>query len=313
MPDGLLVAFCPSDHSPERWLAALRAAGSAHRFLRPDEIADPALVDVVLIAAERSEALAAYPRARLIQSLWMGIDSLLADPRVPGEIPVARMVDPGMVALMREAALAHVLAAHRLHDAYRLQQQAATWRQLPPRLARDRRVGVLGFGELGRTVSDQLVAVGFDVAAWSRSPQTSASVSLESGPDGLASLLGRSEIVVNLLPLTPQTRGILNAARFAALPAGAVVINLGRGGHLVDADLLAALDVGHLRHAYLDVFEPEPLPAEHAFWRHAGVTVMPHVAAPSTIEGCVPVIIENLDRVRDGRPPLHLVERSRGY
>ncbi len=313
MTDGLLVAFCPSEHSPGRWLEALRAAGSSHRFLEPGEIDDPALVDVVVLAADRSEALAAYPGARLIQSLWMGIDSLLADPRVPVSVPLARMVDPGMVALMREAALAHVLAAHRLHDAYRLQQQTATWRQLPPRLARDRRIGVLGFGELGRTVADQLVAVGFDVTAWSRSPHAGARVPLASGPDGLSTMLGRSEILVNLLPLTPATRGIIDAAVLAQLPAGAVVINLARGGHVVDADLLAALDAGHVRHAYLDVFEPEPLPAEHPFWRHPGVTVMPHVAAPSTVEGCVPVIIENLDRVHDGRTPLHLVERARGY
>ena len=313
MPDGLLVAFCPSDHPPERWISALRAAGSAHRFLRPHEIDDPRAVDAVLIAADRSDAIRAFPQVRLIQSIWMGIDSLLADPDVPEGIPIARMVDPGMVALMREAALAHVLAAHRLHDAYRLQQLTATWRQLPPRLARDRSIGVLGFGELGRTVGEQLAALGFAVAAWSRSPRAEAGIPLLSGPDGLGALLGRSEILVNLLPLTPETRGILAAGRFAELPAGAVVINLGRGGHVVDADLLAALDTGHLRHAYLDVFEPEPLPADHPFWSHPGVTVMPHVAAPSTIEGCVPVIIENLDRVRDGRPPLHLVERSRGY
>ena len=277
------------------------------------ELTDKSAVDVALAANPRWGELAKFPNLRFVQSLWAGVDGLLGDPALPQNITLARLVDPGMAQSMAEGAIAAVLYLHRQFPAYLQQQASHTWRQLPQPVATHRRVGVLGFGKMGEPVARGLVALGFTVSAWGLSPRADASVDYSWGTAGLERLLAKTQILVNLLPLTAATNGILNAELFSRLPPGAALINLGRGGHLNDADLLRALEARHIGHAVLDVFHHEPLPPEHAFWSHPLVTVLPHVAASTDPESAAPIAMQNVAAFRAGRPLTGVVSRSRGY
>jgi glyoxylate/hydroxypyruvate reductase A len=220
------------------------------------------------------------------------------------------MVDPGMVAAMSETVLAHVLDWHRHFWTYRLWQAQKKWQRRRQFMAADRTIGILGLGELGTDAAGKLLALGFRVCGWSRRPKRVPGVHCSTA---LEEILGMSDALVCLLPLTAQTRGILNKDAFARMRASGCVINLARGGHLVAPDLLAALDSRHLAHAYLDVFESEPLPADSPLWTHPGVTVTPHIAALTEPRTAVPSIAENVERLRRGAPPLHLVDFAAGY
>lgn len=262
--------------------------------------ADAAEAEAAVVANPPAGALAGAPRLRLVQSLWAGVDRLLADPTLPMDVPLARMVDPAMSAAMAETVQWAVLSLHRGFFAYQRRQREGVWREHAQRRAEEVAVLVLGRGRMGAEAAGRLRAMGYRVDAWWRG-------------EPLPPRLAGAEIVVNLLPLTAATEGLLDARFFAALPAGSAVVNLGRGGHLVDEDLLAALDRGQLRHAVLDVFRTEPLPAGHPFWRHPQVTVLPHAAALTDPRSASAVVAANLRALRDGRPLAHLVDRARGY
>jgi len=208
-----------------------------------------------------------------------------------------------MTAAMSETALWAVLCLHRGFFDYAAQQRRRQWSTHPQRRADEVGVLVLGLGAMGGAVAQRVAAMGYQVAGWRRA----------DGDAALHRLLPRAHIVVNLLPLTPTTRGLLDARFLSALPAGAGVVNLARGAHVVDADLLAALDRGQLGHAVLDVFRVEPLPAAHPFWHHPKVTVLPHAAALTDERSASLVVADNLRRLAAGEPLLHLVDRARGY
>jgi glyoxylate/hydroxypyruvate reductase A len=285
-----------------QWLAALQAAMPEACWLDLAAArAEPAAVQAAVVANPPPGGLQGLPALRLIQSLWAGVDRLLADTTLPAGVPVARMVDPAMNAAMAETALWAVLSLHRGFFAYARRQRRSEWRPHAQRRADEVRVLVLGQGQMGRTAAARITQQGYPVTAWRR--------------DGtpLAPCLAAADVVINLLPLTPETRGLLDARFFAALPPQACVVNLGRGAHVVDADLLAALDSGHLRHAVLDVFNTEPLPATHPYWLHPRVTVLPHAAAATDARSAAAVAVANLRAVRDGGPILHTVDPQRGY
>ena len=290
----------------ERWLPLLERALPRDRFFTEPR----ADIDVALVGAPPPGSFAQLPRLKLVQSLWMGVEKLLADPELPPGVPLARMVDPGMVAAMSETVLAHVLDWHRHFWLYRQWQREKKWKHRRQFMAQDRSVGILGLGELGADAARKLLALGFQVCGWSRRPKAIAGVRCSTD---LGDLLSRSDAVVCLLPLTAQTRGVLDARAFAHMPRGGCVINVARGAHLVLPDLLAALDAGHLAHAYLDVFDEEPLPADSPLWAHPGVTITPHIAALTEPRTAVPVIVENVERVRRGEAPRHLVDAAAGY
>ncbi len=307
------VAFVSSEVEPVRWLTPLEEALPAMRFEAWPAVADPAAIDVALVAAPPQGVLGCFPRLRFIQSLWMGVDGLLADPTLPRGVPLARLIDPGMVAAMSETVLARVLDWHRHLYRYRAQQAAQQWQPLPQFMASDRRVGILGLGALGADAAAKLLALGFRVCGWSRRPRSIAGVECHHGSEGLEAMLRQSEALVCLLPLTAQTRGLLDGRRLALLPQGACVINVARGAQVVERDLLAALDKGHLAHAYLDVFETEPLPAGHPFWKHPGVSLTPHIAALTEPRTALAKVVANLERFARGVPPEGLVDASAGY
>jgi glyoxylate/hydroxypyruvate reductase A len=300
------ILFASETEKPEFWLPLLQKALPRDEFLSmPDED-----VEIALVATPPAGTFARLKKLKLIQSLWMGVERLLADPQLPQGVPLARLIDPGMVAAMSETVLAHVLDWHRHHYTYRAYQREARWHRHKQFLASDRTVGILGMGQLGSDAARKLLALGFNVAGWSRRPKQLPGV--KSFVD-LREMLAQTDALVCLLPLTDKTRGILNQDAFSRMKPKGCVINVARGGHLVVADLIAALDSGQLRHAYLDVFDTEPLPAGDRLWRHPGVTVTPHAAALTEPRTAIAKIVENVERVRRGETPLHLVDFQAGY
>lgn len=299
LSEAMVIAFLTRRpiEAVQDWLSALSAA------LPDDEVvagADPR-AEIAVVASPPPGELSAMPRLAFIQSAWAGVDALLSDPTLPRHLPLARLIDPSLAAQMAEAVAAHVLALHRQAPAYRAQQDQEVWRQLLQPPASARQAGLLGYGEMARASAAMLEGLGFKVEAWSRSR------------GDFQALLATSDFLVNLLPLTPETQGVLGAETFARMKRGAGIVSVGRGGHLVEADLLDALASGQVSHAVLDVFETEPLPAGHPFWKHPQITVMPHVAAITDPVSGAARIAQNIARFRSGEPVEGLVSFEAGY
>lgn len=271
----------------------------------------PETVDYIVYAPQGEAVdLAPYTRAKAALGLWAGVETIISNPTLT--MPYARMVDEGLTEGMVEWVTGHVLRHHLGMDAD-ICRRDGQWQKHVPPLARNRRVGVLGLGELGAACARTLAALRFDVAGWSRSQKEIAGVSCHAGAGGLATVLARSDIVVLLLPHTPATENILNAAALAQLPSGAIILNPGRGALIDDAALLAALDTGRIGHATLDTFRIEPLPPDHPYWYHPRVTVTPHIASETRADTAARVVAENILRGEAGEPFLHLVDRAAGY
>lgn len=310
----MTILFTSPTDDAEAWRRMLTAALPEETVrVYPDETVDPAAVDYAVVWHPPRGLLASLPNLKAIFSMGAGVDHLASDPDLPRDVPVVRMVDDGLTEGMTEYVVATVLAHHRCLRTYAEQQAAGLWRPLSVPLARNRRVGVLGLGELGRDAAAALAALRFDVAGWARTHKEVPGVRSYAGPGALNAFLARSDILVCLLPLTEATRGILGRATLGALPAGACVVNVGRGGHVVDDDLLDLLDSGHIGEATLDVFHEEPLPADHRFWTHPRVRVTPHIASVTPPETAAQVIAANIARMRQGETPAPIVDFAKGY
>jgi glyoxylate/hydroxypyruvate reductase A len=259
--------------------------------------------------------LATLPRLRLVQSLAAGVDHLTSDPRLPAQVPLCRIVDPEMASGMA-AYVTWAVVQHQRHMGRYLQQAAlSTWRVQPVQPTNQHRVGIAGLGTLGQACAVALQALGYAVRGWRRSGGGSvpAGVALFHGDAQRADFLAGCDTLVNLLPLTDQTRGVLDAGLFAQLPRGAHLVNVGRGDHLVEADLLAALASGQLGAATLDTFVQEPLPADHPFWLHPQITTTPHIATRTHPRVIAQQTLANLAAVRAGRAADVAIDRTRGY
>lgn len=309
------IAFChqlsPAD--ARTWREALLAADPGLPIV---EVADldaesRAAVEVAIVANPDPAVLQQLPRLRWVQSLWAGVDSLVS--RVPAAVPIVRMRDPQMAETMAEAVLAWTLYLHREMPHYRQQQTRAEWRQRPLRLPTERRVTILGMGDMGSAAARRLSQQGFPVRGYRRAGSGQSLVPCEVGDAGLDRLLPETDVLVLLLPLTADTRGLIDARRLALLPTGASLINFARGALVDDDALLAALDTGHLDHAVLDVFASEPLPAAHRYWQHPRVTVTPHVSAPTLQASAAPIAAAHLRRYLDHGEIPAAVDRRRGY
>ena len=257
--------------------------------------------------------LASFPDLKLIVSLGMGVDHLLCDDKLPAGVPITRIMDDGLVGQMSEYALYWALRHHRDIDKYAASQRAKRWKVEDFVDTIHRRIGILGLGTIGQDTAKKFAALGFPTAGWSRTAKSLPGIETFHGRDGLGRLLAQSDILVNVLPLTRDTRGLLDAKLFAALPKGAYFINMARGGHVVDEALLAALDLDHLSGAVLDVFNQEPLPAEHPYWTHPKVHVTPHIAGATNPRTASPGVIENIKRLRSGGELLHRIDPKTGY
>lgn len=306
------ILFLSDFEKPDRWIPGLSRLLPQDRFFTPDNF-DPAAIDVALVARPQKGIAGQLKNVKLIQSLFMGVDGLLADPTFPRDKPLSRLIDPGMVAAMVESVTAHVLDYHRHHYVYRANKAQKKWHRLPQYMTNERTIGLLGLGELGTEVSQSLLGFGFKVAGWKRRPAQLPGIEVFSGAGGIDAMLAKSNVVVCLLPLTPDTKGVLNAKAFAAMPKGGAIINVARGGHVVVADAIAALDSGQLAHAYLDVFETEPLPADSPLWAHPGVSITPHTAALTEPRTAIVKVAENIERIRAGQPANNLVDFGAGY
>jgi len=295
----------------DEWLTLLRAALPQHDVVGDLHGAADAVYAVV--GKPAPGALAALRELQVVFSVNAGVEALLESGEVPAGVAIVRMVDDGLAEGMLEWVLATTLAWHRNLFAYRERQSKGVWAPLREILARDRRVTVLGAGHLGGRVAAMLAQIGFDTRAWSRTPKQIPGVASFAGADSLHAAVRDAEILVNLLPLTPATENMLDAPLLAELAPNAVLINAGRGRHVVDRAVLELLDSGRLRAAVLDVFREEPLPPSHPFWSHPGVYVTPHVAAPTHASTAVAAIAENLRGHEAGAPLRHVVDLARGY
>ena len=253
-----------------------------------------------------------FPNLEVMFSVGAGVDQLNL-PAVPENLSVVRMIEPNLVAGMVEYVTMSVLVLHRDLITYVDQQRSKRWAPTLYLSAAKRRVGVLGLGMLGQAAVEKLSGFGFPISGWSRSKRDIAGVTCYAGAEELPLFLGACDILVCLLPLTDETRGMLDAKLFAALPKGAATVNCGRGGHLVQQDLLDALDSGHVSAAILDVTNPEPLPEENPLWSHPRVLITPHVASVAQEESALDALLDNIRRHQAGETLVGLVDRKRGY
>ncbi|MCC7045965.1 MAG: glyoxylate/hydroxypyruvate reductase A [Alphaproteobacteria bacterium] len=307
MPTLLLIS------SQQPWPVELNRHMPELTVRRFPDIGDPASIDYALVWMPDPGLLKTLPNLKAIFSIAAGVDHILRDPDLPKGIPIVRMSDPYQAAMMSEYAIMAVRWFHRgMHDLRRAQQEAR-WTEPPVAYTPDFAVGVLGLGDIGREIAARLRTFGFQVHGWTRTPRRIEDIVCHHGPDGLMAMLPKCRYVVNVLPATATTRGLLDARRFAAMPRGAFLVNLGRGMHVVDDDLLAALDRRHLAGAFLDVFVQEPLPGTHPYWRHPNVTVTPHMAGELLPRTAAKSVAAAIKQHMAGEALGHVFESSRGY
>ena len=279
-------------------------------------VTDPAIVDPVEIrywlAWKQPDDLARYTGLELLFSVGAGVDQFRPEALPPGT-RLVRMIEDGIMRTMQEYVVMAVLALHRGLPAYLQQQRRQEWALRHGPVAGRRRIGVLGLGVLGCAVLEALAPFGFPLAGWSRSERSLPGIECFAGVDALPAFLARTDILICLLPLTTETHGFLDAALFTMLPPGASLVHVGRGPQLDHAALIEALDRDHLSGAFIDVTDPEPLPAGHALWAHPKVILTPHAASNTNAETAAAAVIANLKRHRAGLAPIGLVDTARGY
>ncbi len=306
------LVFYSEFDDPEAWKRTLTAELPDLDFHTDVDAVDPASVHYALAWKPPRGFFARFPNLKLVTNLGAGVDSLVGRDDLP-DVPISRLSDDGMVQLMTSYVLFSVIRYARDIHLFERAQRRSEWQYVHPRALSDIRVGVLGLGELGAPAAKALANIGFDVRGWSRSLKSIDGVTCSAGVEPLDALLAATEILVILLPLTPETRGLLDARRLSLLPKGAKLINASRGAVTDEAALLTALRSGRIAEATLDVFTIEPLPKEHAFWRMENVLITPHLASITVPEAAAREVAESIRRVRAGLEPLHRIDPRRGY
>ncbi len=302
-----------NDDKTDRWIAAFRKADPnlvVYDYQQPHPREE---VRMAAVWKHPAGSLIQYPNLGAVHGLGAGVDFILEDPDLNPAWPVLRVTDPFLAADMAEYILAQVLAYLRQLPEYQSDKARNVWNPRPYRRIRDLTIGLMGLGALGTAAARLLTDCGFSCCGWTRGSNPGVAFPVYSGPGGMKDFLASSQVLVCLLPLTPQTRGILNLETFGALPRGAFVINVARGPLLVESHLLEDLKSGQLAGACLDVFAEEPLPVDHPFWKHPGIQMTPHIASVSEPASVVPQILANYRAFLSGKKLLNEVSRQRGY
>lgn len=307
-----LVIFSKA-HKVKPWIDALKREAPDIEVMAYDKVEDKSKVLFALAWNHPRGIFKDYPNLKCVSSMGAGVDHIMNDPDIPEQVKIARIVDPLLSQDLAEFALTLTMNHLRGITHYKLFQQDSTWKKSMYLRISEVNVGIMGTGMIGNHVATFLSSCGFSVAGWGKNPGKSGNYKRYHGNDQMDDFLQKTNILICLLPLTPDTQGILNKETLEKLPRGAFVINLGRGGHVVDNDLIATLDSGHLSGASLDVFEQEPLPADHPFWKHPRIHITPHVASLTTAPSVAPQIIENYRRAVSNKPLLNLANREQGY
>ena len=307
------ILFYADGGAAEQWLAELHTTLPL-ADVRVWHEGDSAPADYAVVWKPSAAMLQGRSDLKAIFNLGAGVDAILQlGDALPAGVPVVRLDDAGMAMQMAEYVSHAVLRYFRRFDEFETQARDHQWRFLKPRRKEDFSVGILGMGVLGARVAGALLALGFPVHGWSRSRKEIAGVQSHAGPGELDDFLAQSQVLVCVLPLTPQTTGILNRETLARLPKGAYLINVARGAHLVEQDLLDLLDEGHLGGATLDVFREEPLPSDHPFWNQPRITITPHISALTLRGDSVRQIATKIKQMERGQPVAGLVDRTKGY
>lgn len=309
----MAIVLIRQDDKLEAWTKALRSFDKDLEVYRYDQPHPKEKIRMAMVWKHPEGELSNYPNLEAIQSLGAGVDFILDDPKIPKELDVCRVVDPYLSADMAEFVLGRILEHLKGFRDMARDAGNAHWNPIPYKRLSDVRVGILGYGALGSELAGVLRQLGCPVQAWARTPKKEAPIKVFAGNGNLPEFLASSEVLVCLLPLTPETQGILNLALFSKLPAGAFLINVARGGHLVEEDLLVALEKGYLSGAALDVFQQEPLPKDHPFWARPEIAISPHIASVSEIKTVVPQLVENYYRLMKGEVLNNRVFTERGY
>ena len=304
------ITLCLTGLAPEPWVQGLQQAlpqadVSAWRPGAPQ-------ADHAIVWAPPQQFIDEQARLQTLFNIGAGVDALL-QLQLPTQLRVVRLDDAGMSVQMAEYVCHAVIRHFRELDAYEADTQAGRWSFRKPRRRADFPVGVMGLGVLGQRVAQALQVFEFPVNGYSRSPKDLPGIRCFSGPDGLADFLAATRVLVNLMPLTPETENMLNTRTLSQLQPGGYVINVARGKHLVEQDLLDLIDQGHLAGAMLDVFRTEPLPAEHAFWQHPKITLTPHTSARTLREESLAQIVGKIQALQRGDPINGIVDHHRGY
>jgi len=308
-----IAVSLPAEDKTEWWCQMLRDLMPDWNIYPINKVPDPDAITYSVVWRPATGAMKPFKNLKAIVSLGAGIDHVLADEQLPLHVPIIRTVGTDLTQRMKEYIALHVLRHHRELPAIQANQARQRWEQIVVPPATQRRVGVMGLGNLGAVAADLLKQIGFEVSGWSRSPKELPGIKCYSGSEGFGAFLDGTEILVCLLPLTESTRGILNADTFNRLKRGASIINAARGPHLVDSDLLEALHSGQIGSATLDVFHVEPLPASHPFWTNPKITVTPHVASLIDAPTGSKIVAKNIRTFHDTGTVADLADAKRGY
>jgi len=309
----IIISVAGSERA-SHWLEVFQQQQSGHEFIMWHADEPSVNADYAIVWQPEMEMFAQEPDLRAVFNLGAGVDALKVNEAIPPQLPVYRIEDGGMALQMAEYALYGLLLATRRFAPYEVQQKDKLWRTQPPVLAQDWPVGVMGYGQIGAHVAKVFAQLGYPVRVWSRTArETAAGIEGFHGNDQFEPFLQRSRLLINVLPLTKETHGIINTRSLNALRSDGFLVNMARGAHVVDEDLLAALQSGQLRGALLDVFQVEPLPSEHPFWTHPGVHVTPHIAGISLRENCARQILDKINQLEQGQEPTGRVNPELGY
>ena len=308
-----IVTFFSTVHDPEPWRLESEKLMPDVRFLSLEEAAGIDEDSYAIVLYPPRGALAKLPRLKGVLSIAAGVDHILADPAMP-DVPIYRQTDVSLQQTMIEYAFMAVLMLHRDMHHYLAFQPKKNWQMiLPLKIANQRSIGILGLGNLGQKIATKLADFGFQVHGWSRSQKSLAGITTYYEPDGLTAMLPKVEILLNVLPLTDDTRGLLNKNLFDQLPKGAGIINIGRGGHLNEAELIDALDSDQICAAILDVTHKEPMPKDNPLWLHENVIITPHIAGDILMETAIPNTFHGLQTLLNGKEPKGRYQKSYGY